>query len=78
MEKPYRVEVEHGGCETCGDGKQWCVVGPDDVALGITFGVKEDAEELADMLSDAYVMGKRDVEKETAEVCRNAGCQEIR
>ena len=58
--KPYRVEVEREGCERCGDGRQWEVYDHEDVGQGgITFGTREEAEHLAEMLNDAYQHGRK-------------------
>jgi hypothetical protein len=51
----YKVVVNES-CPTCGP-KSWAIVGPDGAELGITFGLKEDAEELSVMLDTAYEMG---------------------
>ena len=64
---PYRVEVEREGCECCGDGKQWEVYDADGVGIGgITFGTREEAEHLAEMLNDAYAAGQRAVRRSPA------------
>lgn len=52
-------------CPTCGHESPsgWDIVGPDDVALDTTFMKKEDAEELAARLNDAYEQGWKDAGK---------------
>jgi DNA-directed RNA polymerase subunit RPC12/RpoP len=55
---PYTVEVDdRETCPHCGSKRVWNVVGPDGVALGVSFGDKEDANEVADDLSRAYLAG---------------------
>lgn len=56
---PYVVEVEREGCEQCGAGKQWEVYDREDVGVGgMTFGIKEEAEHVAEMLNDAFASGR--------------------
>jgi hypothetical protein len=55
----YTVEVDSGPeCINCGAGTQWTVVG-DDIAIGESFGRKEDAEELAEYMNQAFEQGRR-------------------
>lgn len=54
---PYLVEVGKKGCERCCAGKQWTVVGPDDVAHSESFENPDDAEALAMALNDAFSLG---------------------
>lgn len=56
----YRVEPAAAGCQECGHGTYWCIVGPDGVALGTDYFDKEAAEELAEMLTDAWHAGRSD------------------
>ncbi len=53
----YRVEVETDGCEKCGYGRLWAVVGPDGDALGRSFEDEEGAADLAEKLNAAYSAG---------------------
>lgn len=55
----YRVEVEAGGCDHCGKGRLWTVVGPDDVAWGISWGSEEDARDWCDAMNAAYDEGRK-------------------
>lgn len=55
----YRVEPKGKACQHCGLGEMWDVVDSDDVALGISYGSKEDAEEMADELNRAFLRGLR-------------------
>ena len=57
---PYYIEVDSPGCEHCGLGARWNVVGPDDVATSTIYERQEDAEEVADDLSAAYRAGQTD------------------
>ena len=65
--RPYKVvtEVEEHACPSCHqDAPGHLVVGPDDIGLGTTrFGEegKDEAEDLADMLNDAYEAGRESV-----------------
>jgi hypothetical protein len=54
----YTVEYGNKPCEHCGIGGTWDIVGPDGVAIGVSFGDKDDAEEWAGTLSHAYELGK--------------------
>ncbi len=56
-EKPYWVELETG-CLACGRGREYRVIGPDDVAMGQTFEDEADAEEYAENLIAAYEAGR--------------------
>lgn len=51
---PYTVECDRGGCEICGSGATWTVVGPDGYALGQSFEDKEVAEDLAGYMNGAH------------------------
>lgn len=54
---PYYIEIDTIGCHTCGLGKTWMVVGPDGCGGGTSYGDKDEAEEIADMLNEAYAKG---------------------
>jgi hypothetical protein len=54
---PFRVEVDKGGCERCGHGTQWTVVGPDDVAIGQSFEDEELADDIAEYMNQGYRAG---------------------
>ena len=58
MRQPYTVEVDKPGCDHCGTGCQWTVVGPDDVAIGQSFEDKELADDIADYMNMAFDAGK--------------------
>lgn len=57
--EPYIV-VEYGeeSCPNCGSGKIWDVIGPDDVAISVSFHNRDDADEIAEWMSSAYKAGK--------------------
>jgi hypothetical protein len=57
---PYYIELDanHMGCDHCGEGKQWLVVGPDEVAESTSYDCKEHAEDVAEKLSVAYRKGR--------------------
>lgn len=44
MNEPYRVEQDDPGCDTCGHGKTWVIVGPNDTALGLSWGENSEGE----------------------------------
>lgn len=54
----YFIEVETNGCERCGHGKLWAVVGPDGVAQATMYEEPEDAQALADALNEAFWRGR--------------------
>ncbi len=54
----YYVEAEKKPCEHCGEGGQWNVVGPGEVALSTSYSDKEDADWIAGELNHAYEMGR--------------------
>lgn len=59
MNEPYFVEVDQNGCEKCGSGRTWSVVGPDGSALGISYGYEEDADEMAEALNESFDAGRK-------------------
>lgn len=59
-DKAYSAEVDTPGCEACGLGARWNVVGPDDVATSTIYEDQELAEEVAEDLSAAYRAGQTD------------------
>lgn len=54
---PFVVEVDKSGCERCGHGAQWTVVGPGDVAIGQSFEDQELAEEIAEYMNQGFRAG---------------------
>jgi hypothetical protein len=57
-EEPYFIEVDTNGCGHCGAGRTWLVVGPDGYGGSQSFEDEEDAAHLAQILNDAYWMGR--------------------
>lgn len=55
----YTVEVDDGGCEKCGAGKTWVVVGPDGDAEGVSYDDYDDARYLASAMNAAFENGFR-------------------
>ena len=55
----YRVEVELKGCKCCRAGRTWMVVDPNESAGGTVYGNKEDADEIAEMLNEAFELGRK-------------------
>jgi hypothetical protein len=58
-QKVFNVEMETMACRCCRQGGRWIVVGPDEVATGVSYGCKEDAEEQAQDLNYAFELGKK-------------------
>lgn len=58
--EPYYIEADTPGCEHCGLGARWNIVGPDGVATSTMYDDMEHAEEIADDLSAAYLAGQND------------------
>ncbi|HZV46892.1 MAG TPA: hypothetical protein VFG06_06070 [Thermodesulfovibrionales bacterium] len=59
--RPYRIEIDNEGCTHCGHNKTWAVIQPDGILLGTTYGIEEDAQDMADELNDAYEAGTGDL-----------------
>ena len=58
VEGPFIVESEGRGSDKCGAGEFWNVVfKPEDVALSTAYGDKEEAEDLAEDLNNAFRKG---------------------
>lgn len=56
--QPYTVEVDDDGCPHCGAARTWTIVGPDGVAAGFSTELKADLDYYAEMLNEAYALGK--------------------
>ena len=50
----YTVEVDSRGCSNCGDGIGFTVVGPDGVEECAVYNDRRDAEEIAELMNNAY------------------------
>jgi hypothetical protein len=59
MEKRYRVEVDKPGCVSCGAGKMYFIIDPDEVASATSYSYLEEAEEICAMLNDALDRGAK-------------------
>ena len=59
----YNVEISSAGCERCGVGTQWAIVtnlnGEPTEIGGMTWGDKETAEDICEMLNEAYERGTK-------------------
>lgn len=53
----YHVEKEKPACATCGCGGNWIVIDPDGFGGSVSYDLQEDAQEVADMLQDAFQKG---------------------
>jgi len=58
-ENPYFVEVDDNGCSKCGAGRNWVVVDPDGTRGGTSYGLQEDADDLAEDLNRAFNRRRR-------------------
>lgn len=63
MTRPYRLEVdeEMHVCSACNqDAQYYVIIGPDGLGLGTSYAMagKDDAEEMVDMLNDAFEAGE--------------------
>lgn len=57
----YRIEreVDPDSCKACRHGDMWNVVGPDDIAISMSYEREEDAEDMAEQLSRAFILGRK-------------------
>lgn len=67
MTRPFKVDIdeEMHVCPTCNQNAQYYfIIGPDGMGLGTSYAMcgKDDAEEMVDMLNDAYESGEADTE----------------
>jgi hypothetical protein len=51
----YYIEIDQQGCEFCGAGRTWKIVGPVAVPLRMSWSDEEEASDIAEMLNDAYM-----------------------
>ena len=63
----YRVALADGGggCNACGHGQYWSVVwgaGEDECQIGTSWGDKEVAEDICDLMNMAFEAGKESTE----------------
>jgi hypothetical protein len=56
FQQPYRVEIEHPGCELCDSGRRWIVLGV--VGFSRIHDNRIDAEEQASTLNAAFEAGR--------------------
>lgn len=57
-EPAYFIEVDQNGCRTCGAGRSWVVIGPNGIGGSTTYLDSDDAQEIADMMNDAFEHGR--------------------
>ena len=57
-ENPYFVEVDNNGCRECGHDRNWVVVDPDGIRGSTSYGLQEDADDLAEDLNRAFNRGR--------------------
>lgn len=55
----YTVVEDKPGCETCGYGKTWSVVGPGEIAESVSYHDEEDAQAQAGALNEAFWQGQQ-------------------
>jgi hypothetical protein len=58
-EKVYTVEIDTRGCSNCGSEAGYTVVGPDGVQECAVYNDRSIAEEIAELMSSAYLCGRR-------------------
>lgn len=58
-EKVYTVEVDIRGCSRCGKEAGYTVVGPDGVEESSVYNDRGIAEEIADLMNNAYELGRK-------------------
>lgn len=59
----YRVEKENEGCKHCGHGDYWTIVsgtGDDEIGIGTSWGDRELADDICDLMNDAFAAGQED------------------
>lgn len=54
--KHYQVEVENNGCEHCGNGKSWVIMA-NGIAGGTSYSNPDEAQELCELLNNAFKAG---------------------
>lgn len=67
----FRMERSESksGCGHCGSEVElWDVVGPDGVALGTSYAKDDDAQQMADELSRAFLLGWQACENDAAAI----------
>lgn len=57
---PYHIDIDQQGCQTCNAGRTYTIVGPDGVALGLSWDDMNEALEWTDELNAAYNSGLAD------------------
>jgi hypothetical protein len=66
--RPFKVEVQTGGCDKCGNGTMYCIAKEDVEQLGEAWGGREEAEEWCEAMNLAYMMGLDDAYSKTMRV----------
>ena len=56
-EPAYHIEVDINGCDKCGSGRCWLIIGPDGYGGGQSYGEEEEADHICEMLNDAFDRG---------------------
>lgn len=56
--QPYRVEGRSEGCPTCQHGEQFDIVGPGETAQSQSWGDREEADYVCELMNDAYAAGR--------------------
>jgi hypothetical protein len=57
--KVYTVEVDSRGCSSCGKEVGYTVVGPEGVEECAVYNDREVAEEIAELMNNAYQQGRK-------------------
>lgn len=56
--EPYSVEVDDDGCERCQAHRTYSVLCPDGAAVGVSYENRDDAEDLARYMNEAFWAGR--------------------
>jgi hypothetical protein len=69
MSEPYHIELGNRGCIECHHGETWDIIDPEGVALATSYGDKEEAEEVCEMLNRSFYFGERSGSDVSPEGC---------
>ncbi len=67
MSEVYRVEISVEGCPTCQHDALWDIIGPNETAQSQTWGDKEEADYICDLLNIAHQQGRVSYAEEVVE-----------
>src|SRR5258707_11494503 len=67
MSEPYKVEGRGDGCPTCQHDEQYDIIGPDGSAQSQSWGDKDEADYICDLLNIAHQQGRVSYAEEVLE-----------